>query len=326
MSTIATVTVPAIILHLKGDDGFLGEFIDEFLDILEEHQDFSDPLSINLANWGEELANFLANEVSLDVDSIALKLHELEKIVINPLDGSPIEHPRIAGGRIWEEWMLVHIQTLFENSSCYSDETSIADVKVHSFAERLLRWKDKIFISSHPKLLAVRKELERLKEREDKAGWLDREECLRSRPHVAIAGYVELAINSDRLQLLTDVADRVGKAATYFTRVMKASEERTKMHLEATRVSLVEGERRLKEDLDEIRSIYTRTIRSLRTSLEEARRENIALEGRVAYAEGRISDLSARISSLEARVQSAEAQNYANMNAARSSGGGCIIM
>lgn len=327
MSATATITIPALVLHLRGDDGSLGSLIDEFLDIIEEYRDLTDPLSIDLGRFGEELVDLLANEASLNAEQVALKLHELRKIAVNPLDGSPLEHPRIAGGRIWEEWMLMQVKELFENVSCYSDEASLEDAEVHLFAERILRWQDKIFTSLHPKIRMICEELERLRAMEDRTGYLDREESLRSKPHVAIAGYVELATNADRFELFTAMADKVGRAAIYFSGVVRATEERARAHVEATRVALAESDRRLQEDLEGIRATYMRTIRSLRASLEEARRENVVLEGRISHAEGRISELTSRVLSLEARVHAAEAQNQANQQAAQSGGGSeCSIM
>jgi hypothetical protein len=300
--------------------------IDNFLDLLEAHQEELDPLSVHLTKWGEELAQLLVSEKSLNPEQIASKLYEIRKIVINPLDGSPLDHPRLAGGRLWEEWMLEHVKELFENFSCYSDGACLSDVKPHIFAEKILRWRDQVLKLDHPKIVPIKDELERLLSKEDRSCWLDREESLRSRAHLAVAGYVALAKSVDECEFFRNLTKKVGRATHHFEAVSRAAEESKRAHIEAAKIFLVEEDKRVAEDLKEIQASYERVIQNLRDWIREVRRENIGLECRLLSAEERVSELSARVSELEVRVQVAEAQNETNWQAAHSGESGCNIM
>lgn len=327
MSSVTTITTAPIILHLQGDDGSLASLIDEFLDISEEYQDMQDPLSLQLVRWSGELVEFFSCDDIIDENSVAARIHGLRSIITNPLDGSPLERPRVAGGRIWEEWMLLQIKELFSETSCYSDRACLKEVHPHLFAERILRWRDKIVLSTHPKIIGIQRLIKSLEEVEDKTGWLDKGDTLRAPPFEAIANYIELATNIDLMTSWQKISDKVEKATAHFKEVSKACDERVKEHEASLKAFSLETEKSLASDLDRIKASYNRAIRSLRNSLEESRRENLLLETRIASAESRISSLTSTLSTLEARVHAAEAQNQANYHAAHSrGGGGCSIM
>lgn len=321
--TTRTATTATLVLHLR--EHTPDELIDEFLHILEVHQELGDPLSIDLIQWGEELALLLAEGDALNIEQVAIKLHELRKILINPLDGSPLEEPQIAGGRIWEKWMLTQVKDLFEDTSCYPDGASLVDVENHPFAEEILQWLANIIKSSHPKLIAIRKELEKLQKMEDTTGYLSKEECLHSRRHLLIHTYTKLAALTDQCKTFTDMADRVSRSREQFQTLSQATQEQTQKHLKALKISLAKGREKTEKDLEGIRT----TIQRLRESLEEARKEHATMEGRVTAAESRVDGLASRITSLEHMVCELEAQNQRNWAAANSGGGGgggCIIM
>ena len=308
----------SLLLHLR-EEG-LDALLDELLDLLEENQDLEDPLSLALLQWGEELAELFMKDVSLE--ELAGKLYQLRKIALNPLDHSPLDNPRIAGGRVWEEWVLLQVKALFQDISCYSDEASLADVEEHPLAEAILRWQDRVLSSRERQLLGLCEELERLQSLEDRSGWLEKDRPLR------VVDCIKLAASAEEVESQQALLAKIEKERERFQKIAKKSSERKKATIESTRVALEEDEKRLAEDLTKIRNTYTRTIQSLREGLATVQKDHVLLKARVAAAEGKIVPLDQRVSSLEARVAEAEAQNRANWEAAHSGGGGggCIIM
>jgi hypothetical protein len=330
MTTItSTLVSPPVILYLKLYPK-VQDLTTRLLDILNRHLDLTDPLSLELSLLGGDISEIiLEDKLSSDVLSrLAEKVHLLRSIIINPLDRSPIEHPCIAGGKLWEKWMLHHVREIFEDVSPYEDGADLGDEKPHVFGEEFLRWVDLVFASTDPMLRQFADHLQDLRSSENRSTWLVEEEVRKERLPVLFREYTTLARNADRLNEMTRLKEIVAEGVDCFALIIRETEEKTAEKIKNTKAALKLSEELLARDLENIRQGYGRIIHSLKESLFIERLENTRLKGRVEELEGRLSTAENRIQDLSARLQSAEAQNSANWAAAHSSSGGsgCTIM
>lgn len=330
MTTItSTLVFSPVVLYLRMNP-IIQDLTNRLLDILERHLDLTDPLSLKLSLLGGEVSEIiLEDKLSRDVlHKLAEKVHLLRSIIINPLDQSPIEHPRVAGGKIWEAWMLHHVREIFEDVSPYEDEADLGDEKPHFFGEDFLRWVDLVFSSTDPSVMQFADILRDLRSKEDSSSWLVEEEVRKEKLPVLIREYMTLARNADKLHAISRLKEAIEEGVACFDVITRTTEEKTAERIKDTKAALKLSEDRLAADLENIRLGYERIIHSLKEALSTQRLESIRLRGKVVDLEGRLSTAETRIQDLSARLQSAEAQNSANWAAAHSSSGdsSCVIM
>lgn len=139
VSRVGTATYPPLVLSSRFD---AETALDQLGKILIKYDSWRDPLSLRLFKWG-------AKAVSVDLAGGSLGSAEWiaartqidklrHKILVNPLDGSPLQHPVLEREWTWEGWQLEHYRTLHPQSPF--DGERLTSLRPHDFALEMLAW------------------------------------------------------------------------------------------------------------------------------------------------------------------------------------------
>ncbi len=134
--TLSPQALPAV--------GVAQELQESLSTILEKYKDWKDPLSKKLFAWGVEVISLdlEGNEWSSQAQAKATSLADdlARKILVNPLDNSPLMKPLIDRGRwIWDKWMLDDFRRLAPTAgSPFTNQPF--DVAPHHFAWDVIEW------------------------------------------------------------------------------------------------------------------------------------------------------------------------------------------
>lgn len=142
------VSAGTITLHLSSRASLQGNFdcrayLNELEGYLCTYDLNTDPLSERLHKWGRRtvLACYAPHFI-FDAEAIQKAGRRIQKllkrVLINPLDTSPLCQPVLERHWTWEKWMLEDYQTLTTKSGF--DQEEMAPMVPHTFAKMMLLW------------------------------------------------------------------------------------------------------------------------------------------------------------------------------------------
>lgn len=125
------------------DDFDYRSYFNALGDIVLTYESWQDPFSQLIGDWGTRMfvhtinPTFEFNDATRE--DISFEIHQLRnKILINPLDASPLTSPIIDRRWIWEKWMLTDYLSTGCPLSPYDGKLLVA--RTHNFALEMLLW------------------------------------------------------------------------------------------------------------------------------------------------------------------------------------------
>lgn len=260
---------------------------------VESYAHWKDNLSLQLRSWQVSTVALLENG---SIQDVARKIVELQILLRNPIDGALFRLPYLAGGDVWEKWMLEGYigarRRMGENTQSPLDTSqSLEGATAHHFAAAML-----LFLHRMPPNIAslLPQDIEsddRLHEQTFQS-WDDESKIT----HIYFRAIITkkdrvLAASQARRQAVEDqMAGRVETAVTHLHRELNRLREDSISNIHAMRDSHVREQTALNGRID-----------LLKEDLEKEQKENRNNANRADRAEAQLASLAARISDLENR-------------------------
>jgi hypothetical protein len=292
-----TITqVPVLTLRFKKLET-ISQFLDRFIEILDEARFEGDPYSQKIAEISEVLGAAFAGK--RDMNTVARLICELRASLLNVWDGASLSVPMLVHGRLWEKAMLEAYKKL--SSTCPFTKKSLTEGRIHPIAIQILHLSQQLETSTNAELKTLAEKVKSL--------WDAREK----KPQIDIKD-----VTVENLSALQELANIIT-----LKRLIAETEERTEGNRRAT-LALIEGSVRHSEEMRQATvQSYEGIISQLTTQLDQRNQDVACLEGRVQRLESKQEELIQQLHNLSRRLAAAEAQNAAN--AAALDDGGCTI-
>lgn len=350
MSTVVLTSPPAP-LHLRLVEGGTeplnfrstsATYLASLREIKTAHSpaEWTDTLSVKAFAWMEEVLSYHADALTTE-DELLRKVQEriegLNELLVNPLNGKPLEDPVLENGHVWERRELDDYMTCFQAVnvggviSAYSEEEPeyIDAVKAHAFLMSLISWRDslpfgRVFERSgaagpvpliHTLVLSIRKDalVVRAPEREPSSN-----EML---AQVLMYRYLALAaLSIEGNKSLRKMAKEVVHVCEREIAALKASTEAKAAELAAR----LEADRReTGVRIDGIESTYAAAERVKEAQIGDMRERLADSHEKLVHTRGVLDTTRAEVAALQRA--NADLRNQLN-NIDTDSGGGCAVM
>lgn len=330
--------------------------------ILQKYENWHDPLATRLTNWGEKLIVCLFDSdlpPEMAFQQGLKKIAKLyRKILISPLDSSPLDKILMNGNEYWSNWMFVHWQQLTEHLE-FSLRSPFTDQPMEKIPNSLIRDGMAAIPSEEGQQIAERRDLTAIKSHsfgEEIAFWA-RSIALPETNNPAF-------LNRELQTIVGDRNQELDKYLSYYklaqiAKGKKCAEEQVSWPLRRANAACeewqlerqaFEEQARLRDELNDTNSLFERLNAANAAHREEMRnafavvneerersiqllQEDIArLLSRREELENSINDLQASCVQYEAKIQrlyALDAYRLQEINALRSQigkkRGGCIL-
>jgi hypothetical protein len=121
-----------------------GKAVDSLSLILERYPGWDDILSKKLFTWGIDTCKMAIKNGAKGLTIIAAiaqeRFDELSKILVNPLDGSPLQEPVLEREWTWEAWQHAECRRLFSSVSPLDGEPMSPNPPSHLFVKEMIDW------------------------------------------------------------------------------------------------------------------------------------------------------------------------------------------
>lgn len=121
-----------------------GKAVESLSNIIANHTDKVDPLSKKLFEWGTGVIDRALKNMSKSQNVIAAiaqeRLDVLSKILVSPLDGSPLQDPRSERDWVWEARQHAECRWLFSSVSPFDNQPMSPEPPSHLFAKEMIDW------------------------------------------------------------------------------------------------------------------------------------------------------------------------------------------
>ncbi len=158
MSEMTTMTVTAVSSPLTGSFPLSQKeqnpevYVEAICEILEKYKDWKDPLSKKLFAWGVDVISIdleRMSQTAIDQRVLGLADELASKILLNPLDHSPLVKPMLDRSLwVWEKESLDDYRYIAPKANSPFDNKPF-DVTPHHFALDILEWTRALPIDIH---------------------------------------------------------------------------------------------------------------------------------------------------------------------------------
>lgn len=150
---MATITITSTTASSDTSSSAYQSSLDDLSIILVKYRDWKDVLSSQIHSWGA--SSFLwdgGEPTPEELRMSVIKVDQLRtKILVNPLDQSPLKAPLLDGAWTWEKWMLDDYEVCCKeiNTQFLSPfDNGLIRAEEHTFAKETLKWLNSLTISS----------------------------------------------------------------------------------------------------------------------------------------------------------------------------------
>jgi len=285
------------------------EHLKDLVKILEKYGLWKDPLSKKLFQWGAKAINDLSTIKGEEaLQKFAKEKIDLlrQKILISPLDGTPLKKTVLERKWPWEEEELDRYRALSYLSPF--DRQPMEEAKPHGFANELSAWAESFFGQTR-KEESDKKESKILSTIDPKSKELSQQEQMQIHSYIKTtverAQRALAALTLEEQQRQTELMRNERRQLSLFKQQMTVA---TNAKVEEEKLRAAQREKTLKEGLNNYQETTQNTIDIYKNRSKETDKKNEFLEQQAKHQSSELSQLKGQIGYLNSKVSECNSQ------------------